>query len=270
VHDAFLARVRATSLEWDGELVFAGFSAAAIWGLPIVGAIPQRIDVASAPAPGGRSNSALRRSYLPDSSVFERVDGLRVTPLERTVVDAARWGTFSQGVVICDSVLGPVIHDADGVLRSPVSRGDLHELCTRMGPIPGKRKAMAVVAFADGQSASPGESLSRVAISSLGFPAPILQQPFHDLDGLIGYVDFWWPAFNLIGEFDGRGKYLRDEYTAGKSSAEIVILEKRREDRLRSTSTHPGVVRWGWSTVHTPGGLRRVLMGAGLAPSARR
>jgi very-short-patch-repair endonuclease len=58
-------------------------------------------------------------------------------------------------------------------------------------------------------------------------------------------VDFWWPSARVIGEFDGKGKYLREEYSGGRSIADIVIDEKLREDRLRALGAT--VVRWGWS-----------------------
>jgi hypothetical protein len=95
-----------------------------------------------------------------------------------------------------------------------------------------------------------------------GLPAPILQKEFRDGAGLIGYVDFWWPEFELIGEFDGLGKYTRTEMLAGRSPAEVVIAEKVREDRLRALG--PRVVRWGWESAISPPRLAEVLRRAGL------
>ena len=43
-----------------------------------------------------------------------------------------------------------------------------------------------------------------------------------DGEGLIGYVDMWWPELNVIGEADGAVKY--------ESKADL-LKEKRREDR---------------------------------------
>ena len=96
----------------------------------------------------------------------------------------------------------------------------------------------------------------------LGVPPPVLQHPFHDNVGLIGYVDFWWPAFNLIGEFDGHGKYLREELLAGQTTAEAVIAEKKREGRLRRCG--PRVTRWDWATARSTPKFRRHLVDAGL------
>ncbi len=95
-----------------------------------------------------------------------------------------------------------------------------------------------------------------------GLPTPMLQQEFRDHRGLIGIVDFWWPEFGLIGEFDGLGKYTREEMLAGRSPAEAVVAEKLREDRLRALG--PRVVRWGWETAISPPRLADTLRRAGL------
>jgi hypothetical protein len=126
----------------------------------------------------------------------------------------------------------------------------------------GSARLRRVLELADGASGSPGESVSRVAMHLEGLPKPVLQQPFRDRRGLIGVVDFWWPQFNLIGEFDGRGKYTRDDMLNGMSPAEAVLAEKAREDRLRALG--PGVVRWDWPYAISPPRLARKLRDAGL------
>ena len=267
--DSFLARVRATDLSWGGELVFAGFAAAAVWRIPAIGRLPDRIDVASAPAAGGRSNSALRRSYVPDVNEFEVVDGLKVTSVTRTAIDVARWGTFGQGVVACDAALHGLQNSHGEPARPGVSPSDLLAESRSLGPVPGKRKCVAAVAFSNGAAESPGESVSRVGIHVLGFPSPILQHAFYDSAGFIGVVDFWWPEFNLIGEFDGFGKYIRNEFTHGRDTASIVMDEKRRENRLRATMSHPNVARWEWGDAMSLPRLRSVLANAGLPQSPR-
>jgi hypothetical protein len=96
-----------------------------------------------------------------------------------------------------------------------------------------------------------------------GLPAPRLQTRFSDTAGLIGYVDFWWPEWGLIGEFDGRGKYLREDLRNGKTTAEVVVDEKVREDRLRA-ATGARVARWGWDVARSPRLLAAALLRAGL------
>ena len=93
-------------------------------------------------------------------------------------------------------------------------------------------------------------------------PAPVLQEAFYDERGKIGVVDFWWPDCKLVGEFDGRGKYLRDEYLSGRSTADAVLAEKAREDRLRALGLT--IVRWDWATALDLALLEAKLRGAGL------
>ena len=77
------------------------------------------------------------------------------------------------------------------------------------------------------------ETFSRLALVEAGLPEPVLQHPFYDEAGLIGYVDMWWPTLRVIGEADGLVKY---------ASRDDVIKEKLREDRLRALGLP--VVRW--------------------------
>lgn len=82
---------------------------------------------------------------------------------------------------------------------------------------------------------SPLESISRFHFIAGGLPEALLQVPFYDDEGLIGYADFTWNGLKVIGEADGLGKY---------ASREDLIAEKRREDRLRALGWI--VVRWTW------------------------
>jgi hypothetical protein len=134
----------------------------------------------------------------------------------------------------------------------------------QMGPDRFTSRRDRVIAFADGRAGSPGESISRVLIRMLGFPEPDLQTGFWDDEGFIGYVDFWWPEQRIVGEFDGFGKYLREELRDGRSPAEVVVAEKVREDRLRAQVRT--VVRWGWAAARSPRALESRLRAAGLPP----
>jgi hypothetical protein len=244
--DAYLARIRAAQLLAGQRLVFRAFSAARIWGLPMVGRWPRPVEIVGIHADGGRSNSTLARSYLGYPAPSTERDGLGVTTLARTVVDVARKGGFGQAVAMADAALHgqePTEHRTE---RASLSLAELSAELAGLDRAPGTAKARGVLGFADGSAESPGESISRAGMHLLGLPPPITQVAFVDSLGLIGIVDFWWPEFGLIGEFDGVGKYLRDEFTAERSPAAIVMEEKRREDRLRALG-HT-VTRWGWST----------------------
>ncbi len=101
-----------------------------------------------------------------------------------------------------------------------------------------------------------------MAIFELGFPDPLLQTCHRNPRGGFYFTDFEWPAYRLIGEFDGQGKYLKAEYLRGLTPGEAVTREKVREDDLRSEGNR--MARWGPSDVRQRGSLLRILTTAGL------
>jgi len=258
--DLFLVRIRAEALASPVPLLFGAHSAAALWRLPIVGVWPDRPAVVAARAGGGRSARSLTRRCEGMPEEVWVVDGLAATGIARTVVDVGRIERFGVAVPMADFALASKPGGL-GALSVTVERGQLDAHLSAMGLVPGRAKAIAVLDFADGDSGSAGESLSRVTAHRLGFPRPVLQFVFRDERGEM-FVDFCWPDYRMIGEFDGAGKYLREEYTGGRSTADIVMAEKAREDRLRALGA--GVARWGWAEAQNPPALRRKLLAAGL------
>jgi hypothetical protein len=236
------------------DLVASHESAAALWGIPLVGAPPSVVHVATRRDAGSRSEHGFRKHamVLPADHVAT-VDGFTATAPERTVVDLGLTLPFPEAVVV-----------ADWALRSGISLERLEQVLDEARPTYHRRRAEAVLRFADARAESPGESLSRAYIRLLGLPAPELQARFSDWRGFIGAVDFYWAEANLIGEFDGRVKYTDHRMLDGRTATEVVVAEKRREDRLRAKG--PGVVRWVWLDLATPATLGRVLAQAGLLP----
>jgi len=267
--DRHLARMRAIAITNPGA-IFSHFSAAVAWLLPLVDVSLSVPHLIAPLADGGRSKQGMIRHCRGIPDHVDVIDGLRVTGLARTVLDVAAVSDLGPGVVAADHVLRPKSRSTEEVNRHRATRDQLLSELESMSSSPGAARARRAIEFADGDSGSPGESISRVAIHQLGLPVPILQQPFYDAGGLIGYVDFWWPNAGLIGEFDGVGKYLRSEWMNGRTAAEVVVDEKKREDRLRAQVR--GVARWGWDTARSAGDLRRKLVSAGLQPerAARR
>jgi hypothetical protein len=259
--DRYLALLRATQLSAGRSLTFARLSAARIWRLPLIGSWPSTVHVTDEWQGGGRSTAGVVRHAWGAPEVPVELDGLHVTPLVRTVIDVARSAPFEVGVAMTDSALHGLRAPAGGWVRAPLPCEALQEALSPSSGLRGVARARQVVAFADRRAESAGESLSRVSIRRLGFPAPILQQEFRDRRGRM-IVEFWWPEFNLVGEFDGHGKYLRDEFTRGRTASDIVLAEKQREDRLRALG--PSVTRWGWDTARSLPLLRDHLYRAGL------
>jgi hypothetical protein len=198
---------------------------------------------------------------LAQPDAIDTIDGLPVTTVARTVVDIARTELLSTAVAMADFSLATPARGSFGVDAVKTTRIQLQNELDTHPSLRGRKKCELVLTLADGDSGSPGESVSRVGFFVLGFPAPILQHEFRDSEGVM-IVDFWWPEYNLVGEFDGLGKYLRNEMTRGRTTAEVVIDEKRREDRIRALG--PKVTRWGWPVARSLTLLDAQLRRAGL------
>jgi len=160
---------------------------------------------------------------LPPGHVVD-AGGLPSTSAARTVVDLARSSPFRAGVVTADAALR----------RRSCTAADLAAAVAACAGWPGVRRARDVMAFADPRSASPLESISRVAFADFGLPRPRLQAQLASLD----VVDFLWPDYGVVGEADGMGKY---------TSPHVLRAEKLREERLSVDGY--SVVRWTWEEV---------------------
>lgn len=244
------ARMRAAWL-LDPTLVFSHLSAALLWGLPVVGgdlSVPHALGDHSG---GSRSRTGLRRHAVGVGGEHVVIDGLPVTGLAATCAHVAAGYEPETAVPVLDRALG-----------LEVSRHEVLELLDRTPASGGRVRGMWSTTFANPLSGSAGESVSRVAFHRLRLPIPRLQARIDDAAGLVGIVDFLWPDHRLVGEFDGVGKYLREAFTAGRDPGEVVVAEKRREDRIRATGLR--VARWGWDAARNPSSLRRILSEQGL------
>ncbi|MDQ4137617.1 MAG: hypothetical protein M3116_02065 [Actinomycetota bacterium] len=174
----------------------------------------------------------------------------------RTLVEYCGAVPFADAVVALDWALR---HKEEGLTASPTMIGLMLEAIASVRKRP---RILRALEFADPLSESPGESLSRVVLHQLGFPPPVLQQRFEDWKGVIGRADFWWPEHGVIGEFDGAVKYNESRYTGGRLPKEVLMAEKRRENRLRALG--PRIARWDWPAANRPDELRGLLIEAGL------
>jgi hypothetical protein len=255
--------MRAVAHDADGDVVFAGVSAAAAWGMPIEGAFPDVVTVIHAPRSGGKSEPGVHRTVAGgrDVEVVER-GGLRMTTLARTAIDVARMSAFPAAVAVLDWARW---------IKNPERVGveALWREVERAGWRTGRAHVARAVECSVELSGSFGESVARVVIILLGFEVPELQVVFRDAEGKIE-TDFFWRGVRLAGEFDGKVKYSRQEYTGG-DPAEALWREKRREDRLRRMVS--GVLRITWDDVMHPARFERLLVDAGvpraIAPARR-
>ncbi len=251
--------LRATALAADDPPVFSHVSAAAIWGLPILGVWPAEAHIVCGVSTGGRSSRGIVRHGVAMDLVDVRlVNGLFVTSLERTLIDLAATTSFASAVISMDHALGDDLGRVEPMTTKELISRELNRLDLRRG----RARVELVLSFAVTCSGSPGESLSRVRFHELGFPAPKLQVEFVHHTGVTDRCDFDWEEFGLIGEFDGHGKYLNPRLRAGLSADQVVIREKQREDRLRTRRPH--FSRWEWRDALEPPRLLAILVAADL------
>ncbi|MEQ7124566.1 type IV toxin-antitoxin system AbiEi family antitoxin domain-containing protein [Actinopolymorpha sp. B11F2] len=231
-----LVEVRSALLRVDGPAVASHWSAGVVHDLDMAEADLSLVHLTRPELRSARIEAGVchHRGALEARTVCA-AGGVAVTSVARTVLDLARLSSFDAGVVV-----------ADCGLRRGVNRSELVTELLACRDWAGSRTASRVVAFADGRSESPGESLARVAFDELRLPTPELQAVFRTRDGsVVARTDFLFREYGTVAEFDGRRKYYRD-LGNDADPGEVVWREKLREDALRE---HFGleVVRLTWA-----------------------
>ncbi|MDQ0661649.1 very-short-patch-repair endonuclease [Arthrobacter ulcerisalmonis] len=141
--------------------------------------------------------------------------GLRVTSLERTVVDCAMMLGYRQALVLTDHAIRL---GADKALMESMAEG----LQGRRGI----RTLRLALAHADPRSESPGETLTRELLTRLNLPLPEPQVAVATRTGRYR-LDFAWKEEKVALEFDGKTKYF--DY---RPTAEVLFQERQREKAL--------------------------------------
>ncbi len=257
--DRYRAEVLAV-VETRRSLPVIGYeSAAALWRFPRFSPWPGAVHVIAEPGSAVRSkNGVLVHRESVDAQDIVAMDGILLTSQERTLVDVARTCRPEDSVAAIDRALN-ARHQPSGEV---VTKELLAAALDRTVSARGIRPAAWAIGFADGAADNAGESVSRVIIDALGFPAPVLQQRHINPRGGYYFTDFEWPELMRIGEFDGRGKYLKDDYLGAQAPGDAVYDEKVREDHLRAEGYT--VARWIYADLLQPEQLRRILIRAGL------
>lgn len=254
-----LVQAAATTLQ--NRTVFCRASSAALWDLPVLGRLPL-VHACTFDDGGGRSRAGVRRHFVDARSLqVEERRGLLVTSRLRTVLDLAAFESFEQAVAALDHVLKP----QPGLVA--LSKSELESGIGATYSAAAARRIRAALDFADAASGSAGESVSRALMHRLGFQPPTLQSEVFDARGFAGRPDFEWREDRLCGEFDGLVKYQKPEYLQGRTPSEVVIEEKRREDRIRATGRR--VIRWTWKEISSPARFAAFLSALGVPRRTR-
>ena len=167
----------------------------------------------------------IRMANLPSNQKMV-IGGIPVTTPARTVADLARVTSFKSGVVIADSALH----------RRLTTKAELSRVLATCARWPGVERARRVVAFSDGRSESPFESIARVAFRDGGLPPPDLQVWVGGDSGPVGRADFLWREHATIAEADGALKY---------ADPDRARQQLRRDADLRAAGFE--VVHIGWA-----------------------
>jgi hypothetical protein len=251
--DQHLIRMIAASAAAKGSPIFSHESAAVAWRFPIVEGLPGRLQITVPPGSGLKTNRvAVRHEARLDRSEIVSLGEVRITGIDRTLVDFMACRSFLSGACAAESLLHRELIDAEG-LRLAVNR---------RRPFRGSRKVDAVVRFASGASGSPNETLCRVRFEQLGYPQPIQQREYSGPRGERYLVDFFWPEFDVICESDGRVKYEDPTFLAGRTPQQALWDEKVREDELRAQCK--AFVRLTWDDAWNRTGLVSKLERAGI------
>jgi hypothetical protein len=218
----------------QGSVVVSHQSALVLHGLPLWGLDLTRVHITRVDGRAGGLIAGVQhhlgRLEPPD---LTQVDDRPSTTVPRALVEAACTTSFEAAVVSADVVLREGLIEAD----------ELQRLLSVIEFWPGSPTARAALQFADPLSESVGESRLRVLMHQAGLPDPVLQAELFDSDGLVGRVDFYFPQYRTVVEFDGLLKY-----SAGSSA--VLVREKHREDRLRALGLE--VVRFVWADFNRP------------------
>jgi very-short-patch-repair endonuclease len=155
------------------------------------------------------------------------IGNLRVTSLERTVVDCAMVLTYQQALVLMDHALrlGADLALMDAMAKALPGRRGIRNL----------RQALI---NADPRSESAGETLTRELLARLNLPMPEPQVEVNSRAGRYR-LDFAWKDQKVALEFDGKVKYF--EY---KPTAEVLYQERQRENALTEDGWKFVRVKW--------------------------
>ncbi|MFT3797111.1 hypothetical protein [Microbacterium sp.] len=231
-----LAHVLAVNEDAAGTRpVFALASAAVLHGLPLYRVQPRRVHLIGAPGARRSIDDVYRHEADLDPDDVVEVDGMRCTSLARTVHDLARLASPEVAIAALDAAVGriggdPRRFDDDA---AEAWRAELHG---RARPrMRGIRRATALLDIADGRAQLPLEAVTTLQLWRLGFARPQLQVPVPGPNGRVFWMDIEIPGVGFY-ECDGLGKYVEPAMLAGRTSGQVVLDEKSREDWVRGVT----------------------------------
>ena len=242
-----LERSRAALLAHPGHAL-SHQSAALAMGLPVLLHPDMPVHLTALTVQPRSRRVADKVLHHSDSVINDMVemDGLRLLTPDRTVADCLRSMRPANGVAVADQA----------VRAGATTVRDVQLMIDAQRRWLGRPRAAAALGLVDPRRETWLESYSFVTLHGLGIDLPTPQvEVFDEWGRFAGRVDGMWISDGVVGEVDGKGKYLMgltdDDGPSGRAAALRVVEEKVREDDLRGLGLE--VVRWDTPTIrHEP------------------
>jgi hypothetical protein len=208
------------------QWVFCEMTAAALHGINTATRHMKLVNIAVCRRNRVRDYGLVRHHDIPNIQI-EIVDGVRITPLSRTIFDCIRQQEFPDALAIADAALRD-----QGMSKDSLKQQMLSQCGWR------KDKVLKVLEFATGETENGGESFSLGVMLDGGLAVPTLQEKIINPLNLsqCDRVDFAWHTADgrfIVAELDGRVKYRDPTMYKNGSLPDTIIAEKEREERIR-------------------------------------
>jgi len=231
------------------------YSAAKLLELPVPYGQPEVVTISQLDRSAGRRaypKLRLRSSWI-DEQDTTTAWGVPVLGPGRTCLDIAREFGFAAGLVLADAALA----------QGAANRADFERIAAGMRRWSGVGDVDLVAHHASGRRESPIESRSFAVFVDFGLPLPQCNQWIIGGEHSRGGVrsDFAWKPHRVVGEADGRVKYVDPR----RSPEVILIEEKTRQARIEEQGFV--VVRWSGAEIeHRPDAvIDRIVRGSRIA-----
>ena len=218
------------------DAVFAGATAAWLWGIPADAVDPVEIIVPAESGVRSRRGLQVRRCGVPPDEICD-IRGLRATTVNRVLLDlCARWPVV-EALTALDAAARSGLVDGTALLKyADQVRG-------RPGAA---RLRLAAAHMAPAES--PMETRLRWLLVNAGLPRPGVQVDLHDGEGrFVGRADLFYPRAGLVVEYDGanhRDRLVEDNrrqnliLNAGYRLLRFTAPDLERPERLVAQVKH--------------------------------
>lgn len=229
-----LLRALAAHVAMTKEHVLSHSSAGLVHRLPMLNPPNDIVHVTRPGVHGSRTEHGVKHHLAGFTrEAVVNIDGVATLDLARTAVDIGREHGYMHGLVACDSAR-----------QRGVTMPELWSTLDAMPHWPHLSVARAGVEDSDPGAESVGETLAREFLHSLGL-GPVHTQFSVECNERVYFADL--RIGRHLVEFDGRGKYQRQNFggTADRPEGQVLWEEKRRQTEICGQGY--GMSRLVWS-----------------------